>query len=57
MLPGSICQGEGKELWIAAACWRSQVALRGNLTGAVVETALGRLAGYVGVKEPSPERQ
>ena len=48
---------EVKELWISAAFWRSQVALRGNLTGAVVETALGRLAGYVGVKEPSPERQ
>ena len=48
---------EVKELWISAAFWRSQVALRGDLPEAVVETALGRLAGYVGVKEPSPERQ
>jgi len=48
---------EVKELWLSAAFWRSQVALRGDLPGTIVENALGRLAGYAGVKEPDPERQ
>ena len=48
---------EVKELWLSAAFWRSQVALRGDLPETIVENALGRLAGYAGVKEPGPERQ
>ena len=48
---------EVKELWLSAAFWRSQVVLRGDLPGTIVENALGRLAGYAGVKEPGPERQ
>ncbi|OIR11292.1 MAG: hypothetical protein BEU05_00940 [Marine Group III euryarchaeote CG-Bathy2] len=50
-------EAEVKELWLSAFFWRSQVALRGNLEGAIVEGALARLAGYAGENEPSPARQ